>query len=103
MGFSIYNYNNRVRILKDIKPPENGKYILYWMQAYRRMEHNHSLDFAFHLATKENLPLVIYEGLRMDYKWNSKRIHKFILEGMIDNILFAKENHLNYWAFVESP
>jgi deoxyribodipyrimidine photo-lyase len=102
MGFSAYNQENRVRRVNQKPEFKNGKYILYWMQAYRRLDWNHSLDFAIHKSIEMKKPLVIYEGLRMDYKWNSSRIHKFILDGIIDNESRAKKLGIHYWPFVET-
>ena len=70
-------------------PPERrarsaprGDYVLYWMQAYRRLERNHALDYALRCAEELGRPLVVYEGLRVDYPWASRRLHRFVLEGM---------------------
>ncbi len=92
----------RVRKLNDQPIREDGSYILYWMQAYRRFSSNHSFDYAVHLAKKFKKELIVYEGLRKDYPWNSKRIHKFILEGMIENREEAEALDINYWCYVET-
>lgn len=92
----------RVRKLNGQDIQESREYILYWMQAYRRFDSNHSFDYAVHLAKKYNKPLVVYEGLRSDYPWSSRRIHKFILEGMIENERRANELGVVYWPFVET-
>ena len=82
---------------------EEGQYVLYWMQAYRRLTQNFALDYALHYARKLNRPLVIFEGLRIDYPWASARHHQFLLEGMADNALSAKERGAIFWPFVETP
>lgn len=91
----------RIRRLNQKPINEKGEYILYWMQANRRLASNHSLDYAVQLAHSQNKELVVYEGLRKDYPWNSKRIHKFILEGMIENQSEALRLGINFWSFVE--
>ncbi|MCC5814326.1 MAG: deoxyribodipyrimidine photolyase [Leptospira sp.] len=73
------------------------------MQAYRRLASNHALDFAYNKAIELGKTLIVYEGLRMDYPWNSERIHKFILEGMCDNKKEAEKLGLPYWCYVETP
>ncbi|MBY0527431.1 MAG: deoxyribodipyrimidine photolyase [Gemmataceae bacterium] len=73
------------------------------MQIYRRLDHNHALDYALHQAKELNKPLVVYEGLKLSYPWASERLHRFILEGMQDNAAAAKKIGLNYWPFVETP
>ena len=102
MKFSEFN-QIRVRDVNSKPYNEKGKYILYWMQAYRRIRYNHALDYAINLAEKNNMSLVIYEGLRMNYPWASKRFHKFILEGFIDNSIDAEKLGVAYWPFVETP
>jgi deoxyribodipyrimidine photo-lyase len=92
----------RIRRLNNHPVQETGTYVLYWMQANRRLSSNHSLDYALQLAKSQKKELVVYEGLRKDYPWNSYRIHKFILEGMIENREEAKRLGINYWCFVES-
>jgi deoxyribodipyrimidine photo-lyase len=93
----------RVRRLNQARANEAGDYVLYWMQAYRRLDHNHALDYALECARTLGKPLVVYEGLRLDYPWASRRLHQFVLEGMRANVELAKERGLNYWPFVETP
>ena len=80
-----------------------GKYVLYWCQMARRLRANHALDYALHWATKLKKPLVVYEGLKLDYPWASARFHQFMLEGMRDSAADAEAMGLNYWPFVETP
>ncbi|MCW7493666.1 deoxyribodipyrimidine photolyase [Leptospira sp. 2 VSF19] len=93
---------DRIRSCNQNSFSHDGKYILYWMQAYRRFDSNHAFAYATSLAKKYSKELIVYEGLRSDYPWNSKRIHKFILEGMYDNQTRADELGINYWPFVET-
>src|SRR5262245_9082588 len=72
------------------------------MQVYRRLDHNHALDYALRCATELRKPLVVYEGLRLDYPWASRRLHRFVLEGMAENAATAAKRGLNYWPFVET-
>ena len=81
----------------------DGDYVLYWMQSSRRLTHNHALDYALRCAGEHGRPLVVYEGLRLDYPWASRRLHRFVLEGMRDNAREAKRLGLHYWPFVETP
>ncbi|WP_207764114.1 deoxyribodipyrimidine photolyase [Leptospira meyeri] len=92
----------RIRLCNANPIQNHGKYILYWMQAYRRFDSNHSFSFAVHLAKEQKKELIVYEGLRSDYPWSSERIHKFIIEGMYDNQTRADELGINYWPFIES-
>lgn len=81
----------------------NGRYVLYWMQLYRRLDHNHALNHAAARAAELKVPLVVYEGLKLGYPWASWRLHAFILQGMQANRQAAARLGLNYWPFVETP
>jgi deoxyribodipyrimidine photo-lyase len=74
--------NERVTLLNDATENPNGKYVLYWMQIFKRVEFNHALNFAIQEANKRKLPLIVYEGLKYYYPWASDRIHTFILEAV---------------------
>jgi deoxyribodipyrimidine photo-lyase len=100
--FMGYN-QSRVRRLNRAPLDARGDYVLYWMQAYRRFERNHALRYAVACASALRKPLVVYEGLRLDYPWASRRIHQFVLEGMQANASTAKTIGVNYWPFVETP
>jgi deoxyribodipyrimidine photo-lyase len=93
----------RVRPCNQHKPDAGAGYVLYWMQAYRRLNHNHALDHALRWSRQLKKPLVVYEGLRLDYPWASARHHRFMLEGMIANSLRAAKLGINYWPYVETP
>ncbi len=74
--------NERVVALIDNPINSNARYVLYWMQMYKRVDHNHSLIYAIRRANELMLPLIVYEGLKYYYPWASDRIHTFILEGV---------------------
>jgi len=96
-------YNQaRLRRLNEARAAPGGEYVLYWMQAARRLERNHALDYALVCARELGRPLVVYEGLRLDYPWASRRLHRFVLEGMRDNAARAEAAGLDYWPFVET-
>jgi deoxyribodipyrimidine photo-lyase len=74
--------NERVVQLNDKPVNANAKYVLYWMQMFKRVDNNHALIYAMRKANELKLPLVVYEGLKYYYPWASDRIHTFILEGV---------------------
>lgn len=80
---------------------ESGEYVLYWMQINRRFEFNFALEYAIAWANKLDKPLLIYEGLNIDYPWASARMHNFMLQGMRENQQIAKEKGLNLFSYVE--
>ncbi|MBK7392055.1 MAG: deoxyribodipyrimidine photo-lyase [Chloracidobacterium sp.] len=74
--------NERVIQLNNQPINPNARYVLYWMQMYKRVDNNHALIYAIRRANELRLPLVVYEGLKYYYPWASDRIHTFILEGV---------------------
>ena len=96
---------NQARIRRANDRPVNatGRYVLYWPQMFRRLHANHAFDHALRLAAEHKKPLVVYEGLKLNYPWASARHHTFILHGMRDNAVSAKKLGLSYWPFVETP
>lgn len=93
----------RIRKANDRPINSKGSYVLYWCQMSRRLTHNHSIDYAISLAQSLKKPLVIYEGLKLNYPWANARIHQFMLEGMQEQVRTAKKMGFNYWPFVETP
>ena len=91
----------RVRHVNDRPVRAAGEYVLYWMQAARRLAHNHALEHALREARRLGRPLVIYEGLRLRYPWASARLHRFVLDGMRANAEAAAELGFAYWPWVQ--
>lgn len=69
----------RRRWLREGEPREDGEYVLYWMQMFRRTRSNAALDEAVRLANRLERPLVVYEGLNPDYPGACDRHHRFLL------------------------
>ncbi len=63
----------------------DGDFVLYWMIAFRRTTWNFSLQRAVEWARELGKPLVVFEPLRVGYRWASDRLHRFVLDGMSDN------------------
>jgi len=93
----------RVTRANDRPVNAKGKYVVYWPQMFRRLHANHALDYAVQLAAVLKKPLVVYEGLKLNYPWASARHHTFILQGMRDNAAAAAKLGVSYWPFVETP
>lgn len=93
----------RVRVANDRPFNTGGRYVLYWAQMFRRLHANHALDHAIALAAEHKKPLVVYEGLKLNYPWANARHHTFILQGMRDNARAARRAGVSYWPFVETP
>lgn len=97
-------YNDaRVRHANDRPVNAAGEYVLLWLQMVRRLHVSHALDYALHACRRLKKPLVVYEGLKLNYPWASARLHTFLLDGMRDNADAAKRLGVAYWPFVETP
>lgn len=72
----------RIRVLNDEEPNGDGRYVLYWMQASMRAEHNPALEFAVQTANDHSVPLVVACTVIADYPDSGARHHAFMLAGM---------------------
>jgi len=91
----------RLRALNDRPVRPDGKFVLYWMTAFRRTGWNHALDRAVALSLETRRPLVILEGLNADYRWSSPRMHRFVMDGMASNARHAGRSPAFYYPYVE--
>jgi deoxyribodipyrimidine photo-lyase len=74
----------RLRHLGGREPRAEGRFVLHWMTAFRRLSHNHALDLSVALARSLGRPLVVLDALRVDYPHASDRLHAFVLQGMAE-------------------
>ena len=77
---------SRVRRLNESEHAPRGRYVLYWMTSNRRTTRNFALQRAVDWALRLGHGLVVLEALRCDYEWASDRLHRFVLDGMEDNL-----------------
>lgn len=80
---------------------EDGDYVLYWMTAFRRPHYNFALQHAVDRAKQFGKPLLVFEPLRIRYRWASDRIHRFIVEGMRENQRAFAKKPVTYFPYVE--
>jgi len=93
----------RVKVLKDVEVDPDGQYVLYWMTSQRRTTHNFALQRAVDWARHVSRGLLVLEALRCDYEWASERHHRFVLDGMADNLAALRGREgVTYYPFVES-
>ncbi len=90
----------RVRVLNTAPPRKGARYVLYWLQANRRVESNHALAAAAHLANHLELPLVCYEMLTYRYPYASDRFHTFILEGVAETARRMRRAGIGYCFYL---
>jgi len=93
--------NIRIRTIRDLPPRGDADYVLYWMTAFRRPGHNFSLQRAVEWSHQLQRPLVVLEALRSNYRWSSDRIHRFVIDGMIDNAAEFAGKPLLYYPYLE--
>ena len=76
--------HERCRVLGG--PPElaRGEFVLYWMHHAVRGHENPALDVAIHVANACGLPVLVYQGLGGNHRFNNDRHHTFILQGARD-------------------
>lgn len=93
--------SDRLQVVREQPPDLDGDYVLYWMRATRRADHNYALDRAIHWAKELGRPLVVLEALRSDYRWASDRHHAFVIDGMRDNQRAFERSSILYHPYVE--
>ena len=93
----------RVRRLNDGEPNPAGRYVLYWMTSYRRTRSNFALERSAEWAARFSVGVVVLEALRCDYRWASDRFHRFVLDGMQDNLeALSGRPGVTYFPYVET-
>jgi len=95
------NLSSRVTKLNNANENTKGRYVLYWMQMFKRASHNYALNFAIQMANERRLPLVVYEGLKFYYPWASDRMHTFILEGVAEKQAEFSERGIRYIFYLQ--
>ncbi len=93
--------DERTTLLQDAPENPSARYVLYWMQVFKRASHNHALNFAINLANRKGLPLVVYEGLKYYYPWANDRIHTFILEGVAEKVTAFAAQGIRYHFYLQ--
>lgn len=91
----------RIRKCNARDVQSRGDYVLYWMIANRRLHYNFSLDRALEHCQALGKPLVVFEALRVGYRWASDRLHHFVLQGMADNRAVCEQYGIRYYPYVE--
>ncbi len=91
----------RIEACNNREVNQAGKYVLYWMTAFRRLYWNFSLEHAVDRALELKKPLLITEVLPLSDRWDSDRLHQFALDGMAVNSRESKGKPFSYRAFIE--
>jgi deoxyribodipyrimidine photo-lyase len=91
----------RIRLANAVRTSAPGQYVLYWMTATRRAQHNFALDRAVRWCERLQLPLLVYEPLSASYPWTSARFHAFVADGMRDNAAAFAAAGVRYLPHIE--
>ena len=75
--------NERIKLLNNQQLSQRD-FVVYWMQATQRAEHNQALDYAIMFANKLNQPLLVYFGITNSYPEANQRHYYFMFEGLKD-------------------
>jgi deoxyribodipyrimidine photo-lyase len=71
------------------------------MTAARRVRWNFALQRALGWARELRRPLVVVEVLACGGRWDSDRLHRFVLQGMADNARRLADSPVRYYPYVE--
>lgn len=92
---------SRVRIVVDAPVRPAGDFVVYWMIAARRTDHNWALEHAIAWARALARPLVVLEALGCGHQWASVRTHAFVIAGMADQRGALARAPIHYYPYVE--
>lgn len=92
---------DRIRAVNAKPASDDGDYVLYWMTAFRRTRWNFSLERAVEWSSRLGKPLLVLEAIRAGYRWASDRLHRFVLDGMLDNAARLARLPALYYPYLE--
>lgn len=72
---------DRISYLNE-KDEQEGRYIIYWMQASQRVKFNQALETAIRIANKRSLPVLVYFEITTSFPDANLRHYYFMLEGL---------------------
>jgi deoxyribodipyrimidine photo-lyase len=93
--------DERTQLINAKTENNDAKYVLYWMQIFKRAEYNHALNFAIRMANERRLPVVVYEALKYYYPWANDRIHTYILEGVAEKRAAFNKLGIKYLFYLQ--
>ncbi len=81
---STLPYPERLHACNAHAPNHDGEFVLLWLHHAVRRDQNPAIDVAIASAHALGKPLLIYQGLAGNHRFNSDRHHAFILQGAHD-------------------
>jgi deoxyribodipyrimidine photo-lyase len=91
------------RLSPHHREPQDGRYVLYWMQRAQRAEHNDALEHAARLANEHGLPLLVCFGLAAEYPAATARHYRFMLEGLAQTASALRRRGIGFVLRVGQP
>lgn len=82
---------------------QDGRYVLYWMQASQRVACNHTLEYAVGKANERNLPVVVVFGLTEQFPDANLRHYAFMLEGLEEVRKGLRDRGIRFALMRRSP
>jgi deoxyribodipyrimidine photo-lyase len=100
-------HGERIQYLNDVDGsavgPDDGRYVLYWMQHAQRARMNHALTFAVRRANQLHLPLLAVFGLTQRFPEANTRSYAFMLEGLRETERALRERGIRLLVRLEPP
>ncbi|WP_182085027.1 deoxyribodipyrimidine photo-lyase [Aureimonas sp. ME7] len=93
----------RIMVLKDGEPLEDKRYVLYWMQAAKRVSTNHALEYAVERANELDLPLVCVFGMTDAFPDGNARHYHFMVEGLAEVEKEMAKRHVRFVLRLGDP
>ena len=92
----------RIKQLNGIERRQ-GDYVVYWMQASRRCECNHALEYAIERANELELPVVVFFALTTHYPEANERHYAFLLEGLVETAQDLRQRNIALVVYLQTP
>ncbi|MCK2054682.1 deoxyribodipyrimidine photo-lyase [Methylobacterium sp. 37f] len=96
----------RVRILNDVEPRGDGRYVLYLLQQANRAHHNPALEWAVEEGNRLGLPVLACFGLldgANGFPEANARHYAFLLQGLADAALGFEARGIGFCLRKASP
>lgn len=93
----------RLRVYSSGSDEHSGSFVLCWIHHSFRADENPVLDSACELASRMDLPLLIYQAVCEHYRYASDRHHWFMLEGARDLHAQMAKTDLRYVFHLARP
>lgn len=91
----------RITAITEHPASHSGDYVLYWMTATRRLRYNFGLQRAVEWSNELRRPLLIFDAVRINYRWACDRFHQFLIDGIQERSKLLKTSRAAHCAYIE--